>query len=74
MSKSFKKYPSGKSGEFVSKEQSNRIFRRRNKQLPLEDEETIFFKQDELVNPYNIVDYKFTDYQNQERWKKLKRK
>ncbi|MEN6290619.1 MAG: hypothetical protein ABFD07_01205 [Methanobacterium sp.] len=74
MSKSFKKYPSGKSGEFVSKEQANRIFRRRNKQLPLEDEETIFFKQNELVNSYDITDYKFTDYQNQERWKKLKRK
>lgn len=74
MSKSFKKYPAAKSGGYVTKTEANKAFRRRNKQLLLEDEETIFFKQDEIINPCNIVDYRFIDFKNRKENMKYKRK
>lgn len=74
MSRSYKKFPSHSDGNKQKKQIANRALRRRNNQLEIDNEDTIFLKPSEVVNDYDIIDYKFTDYSNNKEYIKYKRK
>lgn len=73
MSRSYKKFPSHSDGNKQKKQIANRALRHRNNQLEI-DEDTIFLNSSEVVNDYDIIDYKFTDYNDSEEYIKYKRK
>lgn len=72
MSRSYKKVSNWNDGSSKNKELHSRRFRRINKIRVESDKDPLL--DHEVTNPYDIYDYSFTDYNNEEQYKKYKRK
>ena len=64
MSRSFKKTPWYKGTDKYFKQLANKAFRRKVKQIDLESDPDMLPVKKEVVNQYDVVDYKFLDSEN----------
>ena len=72
MSKSFKKLPNWNDGVDENKRLHHRRFRRINKVRVSQDKDPLL--EHEVTNPYDIYDYNWTDYNDDPKYAKYKRK
>ena len=75
MSRSYKKVAIIKDNNSFSKKLANKKFRRKSKNIDLEkNSEKLPIKSNEVINQYDVCDYKFRANKNDDYYNKFKRK